>query len=130
MKPSGLPRHARLKSRTDIDELFAGGQRFSVFPLLLWHRTLPGGPATLQAGFTCSKKHFKKAVDRNRVKRLMREAYRLQAASLRGRVAEGDAGLHLFFVFIDKQLPEYPAIFAAMGKALQQIKKKTYEGAR
>ncbi|GAA4324610.1 ribonuclease P protein component [Flaviaesturariibacter amylovorans] len=127
MKPNGLPKQARLKHRSAIDALFKGGQRFSVFPLLTWHRYLPEGTDGLQAGFSCSKRHFKKAADRNRVKRLMREAYRLQAAGLREQVAETGGGLHLFFIYLDKQLPEYDAMYTAMGRALKQLKKKRHE---
>ncbi|WP_165871561.1 ribonuclease P protein component [Flaviaesturariibacter flavus] len=132
MKPNGLPRRQKLKSRSAIDALFRGGQRFSVFPVLSWYRWAPaeGRDSGIGVGFSCSKKHFKKAVDRNRVKRLMREAWRLQKAELLAFATENGLKLEVFFIYIDKTLPEYETIFAAVGKSLRQLKKKYHETAQ
>jgi ribonuclease P protein component len=130
MKPNGLPRHEKLKSRSDIDALFQRGQRFSVYPVLTWYRSAPAdGKGGLEAGFSCSKKHFKKAVDRNRAKRLMREAWRLQKSTLLSFVQENGLQLQVFLIFLDKTLPDYETIYAAIGKSIQQLKKKTHEAA-
>ena len=128
MKRFGLSTSEKLKSRKAIDALFRGGQRFSVFPVLVWHRwTATAEEPGLQAGFTCSKKHFKRAHDRNRVKRLLREAYRLQKPELLEWVRA--RGLHgeLFFVYIDKTLPTFESIHTAVGKSLRQLQKKSHE---
>lgn len=81
-----LGKQARLKSRKAIDQLFKDGKSFTVFPFRVIYQftKLPVSPDAfqLQAGFSVSKRHFKKAVDRNRIKRLMREAYRLQKNEL------------------------------------------------
>ena len=81
-----LGKQARLKSRKVIDCLFKDGKSFTVFPFRVIYQftKLPVTPDAfqLQAGFSVSKRHFKKAVDRNRIKRLMREAYRLQKNEL------------------------------------------------
>jgi ribonuclease P protein component len=72
----------RLKSRKAIESLFAQGKSFSIFPFrVVWKHAGTAQPS-LQAGFTAGSKHFKKAVERNRIRRLMREAYRLQKAEL------------------------------------------------
>ncbi|RYY90439.1 MAG: ribonuclease P protein component [Chitinophagaceae bacterium] len=130
MKRYGLPATEKLKSRKAIDALFQGGQRFSVFPLLVWHRwAAQSAEPGLLAGFSCSKKHFKRAVDRNRIKRLMREAYRLQKPALLDALKDGAMRGELFFIFIDKTLPDFESIHAAMGKSLRQLQKKSHEAA-
>ncbi|RYY38936.1 MAG: ribonuclease P protein component [Chitinophagaceae bacterium] len=123
-----LPRTEKLKSRKAIDALFAGGQRFSVFPLLVWHQWKGGSEEPgVVAGFSCSKKHFKRAVHRNRVKRLMREAYRLQKTELlEAAKAQGLRG-EFFFIFLDKTLPNFDGISAAMARCLKQLQKKSNE---
>ncbi|MBL0182209.1 MAG: ribonuclease P protein component [Chitinophagaceae bacterium] len=68
----------KLKSRKTIEQLFAEGKSFSNFPFRVIWKFTQTADAALQAGFTVSSKNFKNAVDRNRIKRLMREAYRLQ----------------------------------------------------
>ncbi|MCW3073385.1 MAG: rnpA [Flaviaesturariibacter sp.] len=123
-KPFGLSRSEKLKSRKQIDALFAGKQRFSVYPLQVWWRFLPADDeGSVQIGVTCSKRHFKKAVDRNRVKRLIREAYRLQKVVLSEALPAGKQA-QLFFVYLDKALPAYDTVFAAMTTCLQTLKKK------
>ena len=70
----------RIVSRKQIETLFGGGtsQSLSAFPLRVVFMTqaLPSGEAPVQILVSVPKKHFKHAVDRNRVKRQVREAYR------------------------------------------------------
>ena len=76
MKPDlRFPRHERLKSQKSIEALFQKGKRLSVgdFRFIYQFRPTPG----IQIGVGTSSRQFKRAVDRNRIKRLIREAYRL-----------------------------------------------------
>lgn len=75
----------------------------------------------LQAGFSVSARHFKKAVDRNRIKRLMREAYRLQKNNLRVKLEENNKNLAVFFIFTGNQLPQYDEVFKKIHIALNRI---------
>lgn len=71
------PREEKLKSRNTIDLMFAEGRSVSKYPLRLVYVPLPeneSGP--IKIGVSVSKRHFKKAVDRNYFKRLLRETYR------------------------------------------------------
>ncbi len=72
-------RGERLKSRKVIEQLFKGGQSFAHYPLrIVWTiMDEPNGEFPAQFALSVSKKKFKRAVDRNRIRRLMREAYRL-----------------------------------------------------
>ncbi|MFP5437698.1 MAG: ribonuclease P protein component [Bacteroidia bacterium] len=68
----------KLKSRTLIGELFVDAQSVSKYPLRLVYKPLePGEGVITQVGVSVSKKHFKRAHDRNLFKRHLREAYRL-----------------------------------------------------
>ena len=68
----------RLKRKKFIQQLFAEGKTVTVFPLkLIYLPSEHDSPYKTQAAVSVSKRNFKKAVQRNRIKRLMREAYRL-----------------------------------------------------
>lgn len=72
------PKHEKLKSRTLIDQLFSEGKSVSKYPLrLVYVQVSELGDSNIKLGVSVSKKHFKKAVDRNYYKRVLREAYRL-----------------------------------------------------
>jgi len=67
----------RLKKKKLITKLFNDGKSLSVFPIkLVYLETEHSGPYKVQAGVSVSKRNFKKAVDRNHIKRLLREVYR------------------------------------------------------
>jgi ribonuclease P protein component len=77
----------------------------------------------LQATFSVSSKNFKKAVERNRIKRLMREAYRLQKSLLQNELEENQKNLAVFIIYTGNSLPEFENIFEKMGTAIQQLVK-------
>ncbi len=67
----------KLKKKNLIKELFASGKSVSLFPLkMIYLQYDHDSPFKVQAGVSVSKRNFKRAVDRNRIKRLMRESYR------------------------------------------------------
>lgn len=81
----------------------------------------------LQAAFGVSARQFKKAVERNRIKRLMREAYRLRKAPLQGRLSNSRRQLELFFLYTGRALPDYKQVSAHIEKALAQLEKIIHE---
>ncbi len=78
----------------------------------------------LQCGVGVSSKNFKKAVDRNRIKRLMREAYRLQKNFLQDLLKEKNLQLALFFIYTGKELPEYKMVNDKIELILQRVAKE------
>jgi len=75
----------------------------------------------LKFGAGASSKSFKKAVERNRIKRLIREAYRLQKNSLKNLLAKKKLGLALFVIYNGKALPEYNVVYEKMEVILQKL---------
>ncbi len=93
MSDQKLPRKEKLKSKTEIDLLFAKGKWYSSNQLrvkvLDLSKEAPEFKTELpKTGFSVSKKLFKKAVDRNRIKRLLREAYRHHKPLFREKFGE------------------------------------------
>ena len=123
MKRFGFGRKEKLKSRKKIEELFLNGKNFSVFPLRVTYQFVPSQEALIQVGVTAGKKHFKRAVDRNRIKRLIREAYRLQKIELTGTLKQNHQNGFLFFMYTDKTIASIQVIKEAMNKCLQRLKK-------
>ena len=72
------PKIEKLKSKTSIDLLFSEGNSVSKFPLrLVYVENKEANAPLLKMGVSVSKKYFKRAVDRNYFKRVLRETYRL-----------------------------------------------------
>lgn len=91
----------RLCSKRMIESLFSGGNKsFAVFPMRVVFMILPSSPQTSPASvlISVSKRHFKHAVDRNRTKRQIREAYRLNKHQLYDILEQ--KGLHLAIAFL------------------------------
>jgi ribonuclease P protein component len=114
----------RLKSRKLIEHLFSKGRSLSVFPLKVFYDLLPGAERPLQAGVTTSSRHFKKAVQRNRVKRVLREVYRLQKTPLEQVLAAENKSVILFFIFTGKELPVFSELHEKMKVVLQRVQDK------
>ncbi|RTL50012.1 MAG: ribonuclease P protein component [Sphingobacteriales bacterium] len=113
----------KLKSRKQIEALFAkGGQLYSYpFKMLYQIASQTSNEALLQAGVTVSSRHFKKAVQRNRIKRLMREAYRNNKVELQQLLSEKPLRLYLFIIYVGKEMPEREKLPAALHKLLTQL---------
>lgn len=77
----------------------------------------------LQFGAGVSAKNFKRAVDRNRIKRLTKEAYRLQKLPLEQAVKERRNGMHLFVTYTGKEIPGYKMVYDSMHKLLIKLLK-------
>ena len=115
----------KLKSRKALNALFSRGKTFSVFPLKLFYMPMESvTEQAIQAGVGVSARHFKKAVDRNRIKRLLRECYRLNKLSLHATIKANEKKIAVFFLYIGKELPEYTLLNEKMQEALTKLEEK------
>jgi len=81
----------------------------------------------LKAGVSVSSRNFKKATDRNHIKRLLREAYRTEKIPLLEFIKANDVQLALFILYIDKTLPDYTFVKSKMQFALERLIKQLHE---
>ncbi len=124
------PRKEKLKSRKLIAKIFKEATPISVPPLkVLYMYSAFREYGFLQTGFTVSKKNFAKAVHRNRIKRLFREAYRLEKSILKDYLENSQMQIALFFIFTGRELPTQDIIREAMKKAMHELIKKCNENA-
>ena len=123
-----LGKNERLKSRKAIDQLFTAGKSFSLFPFkVIYSKANNSQQPTinhqLKCAFSVSKRNFKKAVFRNRIKRLMREAYRLQKLELQQQLQQSNRSLSVFILYVSTELPEYKIMVSKMDTVLKRLQK-------
>ena len=114
----------KLKSRKRIEQVFQEGKSLTVFPFKVWWLSRPAGEVAVQAGFGAGSRHFKRAVDRNRIKRLSREAYRQQKQDLIRRLEDMGLSMSVFFIYTGKDLPDYATVTQKIGVVLQKLTKE------
>lgn len=108
-----------------IEKMFAGGSRsFSVFPLRVVYLPVEELEADASILISVSKRRFKRAVKRNRVKRQIREAYRVNKHELLNILVERKCRLAIAFIYLSDQLVESSIIEDRMRIALVRITEK------
>ena len=118
-----LKKEERLCNKKLIDELFHNGSSFLCYPFKAsWIFADATQPFPVQVLFAVSKKRFKRAVDRNRIKRISREAYRLnKQAHLYDQLNGSGKKILISLAYIGKELPEYDFAEKKMLKLLKQL---------
>jgi ribonuclease P protein component len=116
-----LGRQERLKSRKQTEQLFREGKKFMSGSVRVFYHLHESGKPGLQFGTGASTRLFKKAVDRNRVKRVIREIYRLQKNPLLEIIRDRKKNLNIFFLYTGKELPDYREVFEMSGRALEKL---------
>lgn len=131
-----LPKTERLYLRESISELFANGASFTAFPYrvvyLLKEENAADAPSLTPSDARqgrCAimaiapKKRFKHAVDRNHVKRLTREAYRLQKLPLLASLEACHKQLMVAFLYVDNKHISFDETYAILGRAISRLVK-------
>jgi len=111
----------RLKSRKQLENLFEKGSRLSVAPLRVIYIKTENADFSTRFGVGVSSRLFKKAVDRNRVKRLLRECWRLQKLPLQKICENKKSGLQVFVIYTSREMPRYSEIFPRMQKLVSLL---------
>ncbi len=78
----------------------------------------------IKAGVGVNKRNFKNAVHRNRIKRLLREAYRLNKLPLQNHLLQHQKGVMVFFLYIDKTLPQKGVLQNKMPYVIRELIKR------
>jgi ribonuclease P protein component len=119
-----FPRERRLKSRDAIREAFECGRAAKSWPLIVqfcpW--SLPEDVPS-QWAFSVSKRRFPRAVDRNRIKRQMREAWRHERHALDATVGASTQRYAMVVMYVGKELPEFSDMQKRMRDVLQKLQR-------
>lgn len=127
-----LSKNERLKSLKAIKSLFENGQKFKGPPLLIYFQfhvstNEESHRYPLKMGVSVGAKHFKRAVDRNLLKRRIREAYRQQKIPLQELLLQHHLQLDVFFVFAQTTVCSHPVIWDAMKTILEKLSSITVQ---
>lgn len=114
-----FPKEERLHSKKIIQELFQRGSFFYSYPFKVIFLPVPEAKVH-QVLISVSKRKFKNAVDRNLIKRRIREAYRLNKHILYSG-QEGQPSLSIAYIYTGKEIPAYQFVEAKLSKALKRL---------
>lgn len=122
----GLPKYERICKENDVKALFDRGVGVSVYPfrvVYLFHRD-ESRPVTVRVLMSVSKKRFHHAVNRNRVKRLMREAWRRNKAPLYEICQRDNISVDVALVYTATVVHSYEEMLKKARKAVQEIENR------
>ena len=126
MAKEGLPKYERICKENDIQALFDKGVGVSVYPyrvIYLFHHD-ESRPVTVRMLVSVSKKRFHHAVKRNRVKRLVREAWRRNKAPLYKICERDNISVDVALVYTATVIHSYEEMLEKTKKAVQEMVKK------
>uniref|UniRef100_UPI00404B7B35 ribonuclease P protein component n=1 Tax=Flavobacterium sp. TaxID=239 RepID=UPI00404B7B35 len=119
------PKEEKLKSKKSIELLFSEGKSVSKYPLrLVYADNTIENEEIIKFGVSVSKKYFKKAVDRNRLKRILRECYRLNKHLLADSIQKP---MSLMFFYQSKEVLSYQEIHEKTILLFEKFIEKTKE---
>lgn len=117
-----LGKNERLKSKKKMDLLFAGGKSFAYSPIrVIWYSSSEPLLFPAQVMFSVPKKSFKKATDRNRIKRMMREAYRLNKEILYEPLQKQGVYYLVAFLYTGKGICDWKKMQEILILSLQRL---------
>lgn len=120
---NSFPREEKLKSKKLIGRIFTEGYSAKAYPIriqFVFHDIEDF--ATCQVGVSVPKRNFKSAVDRNRIKRQIKEAYRLNKSSFLERLISENKKIAMMVIFGSNQKLEYLEIEKYLISAINKIR--------
>lgn len=118
-----FPKSQRLKSQKKLQQVFAEGKSVRAKDLRLVYLEEKKEATDIKCGVGLTTRNFKHAVDRNRIKRLLREAYRLQQHDFKSYAEAHSVNLSLFLLYTGREMPRYQDIYENVGVVLQKLLK-------
>jgi ribonuclease P protein component len=121
-----LPRNKILRSQKAITGLFQPGFFVSSYPLRINYLLQPhaDGVSPVLVLFSVSKRRFKKATDRNRIKRILREVYRLNQAAFMAIKLPTDQRMEMALIFTGNELPSFQLMQTCLLQCVQKMERK------
>ena len=118
-----FPKKERLNNKKEIKELFENGSSFYLYPFkVLFHPYTPEGDEPYhKVLFSIPKKRFKKAVTRNKIRRRLKEAYRLNKHSLLKPNFMGGPWL-IAYIYVGKKVYSYKMVESKLIASLNRLK--------
>lgn len=122
-KTESFKKKERLCGVKTVSELFAGGNSFIVTPVRVVYTIMPadGTVATARVLISIPKKEFRKAVDRNLIRRRIREAYRKNKARLTSALSEKGKRIDIALIWIGQIIPTYKETEKCINEIIQKL---------
>ena len=119
-----LGKDQRLKSRKRIEAIFKDGKKFTVSPFRVFFQSEKAGKSELQIGVGVSGKLFRKAVDRNRIKRLIKESWRVQVTSIKEKLVSEERSMFVFIIYTSSEILSYKEIYKGVSTVIAKLEEK------
>lgn len=101
----------RLSGKASFEQLMSNGQSFFVHPFrIIWMLADAGQESPVRIAFGVPKRNFKQAVKRNRIKRLMREAYRLNKHEAYSALEQKSVKIVVMIVYTQRDMPDFAQV--------------------
>ena len=121
-----LKKEERIYLRSELNELFASRGSFVCYPFRVGYLEVPRQELPLKMMVSVPKRRLKHAVDRNRIKRLTREAYRLTKKELVEQI-DPEVTLLIGFIYLKDRLSRYSTVQQAVEEAFKKLQPPTKE---
>ncbi|MGB0932727.1 MAG: ribonuclease P protein component [Lishizhenia sp.] len=116
----------KLCSKTQIDAIFVNKCAVKAYPFLLYYQeTTLNSQVPFQIVLSAPKRSFKRAPDRNRIKRVMKEVLRKNKSDLETHLSKTDKQLALFLIYTSKDLPDYKQLDTKIVVLLNRLIEQT-----
>ena len=113
-------KNEKLKSKKAIENLFSEGQSYVSHPIRIVYTVKPKADYNVKIGVSVAKKKFKHAVDRNLLKRRMREAYRLN----KELIQENEYSIDALLIYTSSKIKDFDVLNKSMQDLLDKLNQK------
>jgi ribonuclease P protein component len=111
----------RLKNKIEIESLFSEGNRFFEYPFNVIWKLYSNSDSTLKMAVSVPKKKIPNATDRNKIKRLVREAFRKNKTIIQQPLEAKNVKLHLILVYSQSSIISMSEIEDKISVTLQRL---------